>query len=56
MSKSLAIDLFCSEPGDVDRRSFPLTAGLPFARGLLPPGEPVALEDAAGNHLSLQTP
>ncbi len=50
-----SVDLSTYEPAGVDRQSFPLTVGLPFAPGDLSPDTELAVVDAAGKALPLQT-
>ena len=54
MASPPPIDIFTREPAETDRREFPLTVGLPFARGALAPDTPVAVRDETGNALPLQ--
>ena len=49
------IELMTREPALVDRKSFPLTMGLPFATGALPVNVPLSIEDETGRPLPLQT-
>ncbi|MAE64099.1 MAG: hypothetical protein CMJ18_07465 [Phycisphaeraceae bacterium] len=48
MTNEDSIELTAVEPGGTDRVGFPLTVGIPFARGVLGPGEPVAILDSGG--------
>ena len=54
MADTKSIELIATEPGGTDRTGFPLTVGVPFARGVMPAGEPVALVDEFGTPHPLQ--
>ena len=47
MTKEHSIDLTFIEPGAHPRTGFPLTVGVPFARGVLPADVPVSIHDAS---------
>ncbi|PYV07540.1 MAG: hypothetical protein DMG07_28420, partial [Acidobacteria bacterium] len=52
---SRTVELTAMEPGGQDRRHFPLTVGVPFAKGVLAAGESVAITDEGGKPQPLQT-
>ncbi|MCI0622842.1 MAG: twin-arginine translocation signal domain-containing protein [Acidobacteria bacterium] len=52
---SKEIQLTATEPGGAERRGFPLTVGVPFAKGILPKGHSVAILDSKGTPQPLQT-
>jgi hypothetical protein len=49
------LSLTVEEPSGVDRSQWPVTSGIPFARGVLPDDQQAALFDDSGNELPLQT-
>ena len=49
------VELTTIEPGGQDRKHFPLTVGVPFPRGALAAGEPVAIRNEAGTLEPVQT-
>lgn len=51
----MEIRLPVREPSGVRRRQWPVTQGVPFGRGELPVGQPVALYDDAGHAQPVQT-
>ena len=53
--QAVMVPLEIPEPGDVNRTAFPLTVGVPFAPGVLKRDMPVAIEDANGGGLPIQT-
>ena len=55
MAAPRSIEIFTRETAETDRRQFPLTTGLPFAKGALGTDTPVTICDEAGNDLPLQT-
>ena len=48
MTASKSIELTAVEPGGTHRTAFPLTMGLPFAKGALQPDEPMAIVQGNG--------
>ena len=54
MAKVKSIELTAVEPGGTDRVGFPLTLGIPFARGVLAKDEPVAILDGDGEARPVQ--
>src|SRR4249920_1449690 len=50
-----SVALTTSEPGGLERTAFPLTVGVPFARGVLPGDRPVALLDEQQRPRAIQT-
>ncbi len=55
MSETKPIEMTTTEPSIIDREAFPLTVGLPFAKGALPDGAPLSMADASGKPVALQT-
>ena len=55
MSNMNSIELTVGEPANLCRKAFPLTVGVPFARGVLAANEPVAFTDQAGQPVPLQS-
>jgi|GEM_PF-1527902 len=54
-SDSIAIPLAVEEASGTERRSWPVTTGVPFSQGVLPKGKSLSLTDAAGKTVPLQT-
>ena len=55
MPSPQSIELFTRKPAETERRDFPLTVGIPFAKGAVRADTPVAVCDRAGKALPLQT-
>ena len=55
MSELQSIELFTREAAEINLQRFPLTTGIPFAKGALGPDTPVAICDETGQALPLQT-
>ena len=55
MSHIGSIELTASEPSNVFREAFPLSVGVPFAKGVLKANQPVALVNQADDAVPLQS-
>ncbi len=55
MSSLQSLELVTMEPGGAEREGFPLTVGVPFAKGVLSANDPVAILDPSGNLQPVQT-
>src|ERR1700733_14949614 len=55
MASAMEVSLTVAEPSGVSRKDWPLTSGIPFARGELKDAAAAALFSSAGKEIPLQT-